>query len=64
MEPMGPPDALSVGAEQLLRAWFHWWRTAEDRPAQMPDGLHVATAAYLAALAVQRGQKIYGPRDI
>lgn len=64
MDQMGPPDATSVGAEELLRAWFHWWRTTEDRTAVPPQGLHVATAAFLAALAVQRGQKIYGPQSI
>jgi hypothetical protein len=64
MDQMGPPDATSVGAEELLRAWFHWWRNADDVPSKLPDGLHVATAAFLAALAVQRGQKIYGPHSI
>lgn len=63
-DEMGPPDALSVGAEELLRAWFHWWRRADDVPTTLPEGLHVATAAFLAAKAVQRGQKIYGPQSI
>jgi hypothetical protein len=61
---MGPPDALDVAAEELLRAWFHWWHKAHDVPDVLPGGLHVATAAFLAARAVQDGRKIYGPDDI
>lgn len=60
-EPLGPPDALRCGAEELLRAWFHWWHHATDVPAHLPEDLHVATAAYLAARAVQEGRKIYTP---
>lgn len=61
---MGPPDALDVAAEQLLRAWFRWWHTADDVPDVLPDGLHVATAAFLAARAVLEGRKFYGPNDL
>lgn len=58
---MTSDDALHRGAEELLRAWFHWWHHAPDVPAHLPEGLHVATAAFLAARAVQDGRKIYGP---
>lgn len=61
---MNSDDAFDRGAEELLRAWFHWWRNADDVPTKLPGGLHVATAAFLAATAVQRGQKIYGPHTI
>lgn len=62
--PSEPYDALNQDAEQLLRAWFHWWHHATDVPAHLPDGLHVATAAFLAARAVEDGRKIYGPDSI
>lgn len=64
MTEHGPPDALDVDAEALLRAWFHWWHQARDVPAHVPDGLHVATAAFLAARAVQDGRKIYSPNSL
>lgn len=57
-------EALDVGAEELLRAWFQWFRTAPDVPDHLPDDLHVATVAYLAARAVQDGRKIYGPQSL
>lgn len=63
-EPLGPPDATRYGAEELLRAWYHWHRTTPALPAHLPEDLHVATAAFLAARAVQDGRKIYGPRDL
>jgi hypothetical protein len=62
--PPGPPDALKASAYQLLRDWFHWFSTDPDAPVTLPDGLHVATAAYLAARAVRDGRKIYSPRDL
>lgn len=55
---------MARDAEELLRAWFHWWHKADDVPTTLPDGLHVATAAFLAARAVQDGRKIYGPDSI
>lgn len=58
------PDALAYSAEELLRAWFQWWHRAPDVPRHLPDGLHVTTAAFLAARAVQDGRKIYGPDSI
>ena len=61
---LGPPDATRFGAEELLRSWFHWWREAHDVPHSLPEDLHISTAAFLAALAVQRGQKIYGPHSL
>lgn len=64
MSELGAPDATSRSAEELLRAWFHWWHKADDVPAHLPDGLHVATVAFLAARAVQDGRKIYGPDSI
>lgn len=63
-EPAGETNAMARDAEQLLRAWFHWWHRAQDVPAHLPEGLHVATAAFLAARAVQDGRKIYGPDSI
>lgn len=63
-ERLGPPDATRYGAEELLRAWYHWFRTAPDVPAHLPDDLHVATTAFLAARAVQQGRKIYSLRDL
>lgn len=62
--PMGEPDATAIEPEELLRRWFHWWRTADDVPSNLPDGLHVATAAYLSSRAVQAGRKIYGPHSL
>lgn len=59
-----PTDATCVGAEELLRAWFHWWHHARDVPAHLPDSLHVTTAAFLAARAVEDGRKIYGPDSL
>jgi hypothetical protein len=58
---MGEHDATRHDAEELLRRWFHWWRTTEHR---LPDDLHITTAAYLAARAVQAGRKLYGPQDV
>ncbi len=63
-EPMGPPDATRYDAEELLRSWFHWWRQSRDVPTSLPEDLHVSTAAFLAALAVRRGHKIYGPENL
>lgn len=57
-------DATCVGSEELLRAWYHWFRTAADVPAHLPENLHVQTAAYLAARAVEDGRKIYGPHSL
>jgi hypothetical protein len=57
-------DALDRGAEELLRAWFQWWHNADDVPDHLPEGLHIATAAFLAARAVQDGRKIYSPDSI
>lgn len=57
-------DALDREPEELLRAWFQWWHNCPDVPTKLPDGLHVATAAYLAARAVQDGRKIYGPHSL
>lgn len=62
MEP--PTDAIGAGPEHLLRAWFHWFRTDPDAPTTLPGNLHVATAAYLAARAVEDGRKIYTPADL
>lgn len=61
---MGPPDATSRGAEELLRAWFHWFRTNPELPAHIPGDLHVATVAFLSARAVRDGRKIYGPQSL
>lgn len=63
-EPYGPPDALDRGAEELLRAWYHWHRTSPDAPPHLPEDLHVATTAFLAARAVLDGHKIYGPHSL
>ena len=57
-------DATTYGPEELLRAWFHWWQSSRDVPAQLPDLLHVKTAAYLAHRAVEEGRKIYGPQSL
>lgn len=59
-----PTDAMQVPAEELLRRWFHWWRTTQDCPTSLPDGLHITTAAFLAARAVEDGRKIYGPYSL
>jgi hypothetical protein len=63
-EPLGPPDATRIDAEELLRGWFQWFCTDPAAPTQLPDGLHIQTAAFLAARAVQDGRKIYGPRSL
>lgn len=57
-------DARSTGPEELLRAWFHWWRTTADLPMFLPGDLHIKTAAYLASRAVEDGHKIYGPQSL
>lgn len=64
LSPMGDPDATDVDAEDLLRRWFHWWRTADNVPSKLPQGLHVATAAYLTVRAVEAGRKVYGPHSL
>lgn len=64
MTPEADAEALRCDAEELLRAWFHWWHHASDVPAHLPEGLHVTTAAYLAARAVQDGRKIYSPDSL
>ncbi len=61
--PMGEPDATAVTALHLLRLWFHWWNTDDERP-EPPDALHVRTAALLAATAVHAGRKIYSDKDL
>lgn len=33
--------------DELLDAWYDWWRTNPDAPAKMPEGLHVRTAIHL-----------------
>lgn len=33
--------------EKLLAEWFRWWRTNDDGPAKLPEGLHVRTAVWL-----------------
>lgn len=63
-ESLGPPDATARDAEQLLRAWFHWFRTSHEAPGQITSGLHLDTAAYLTVRALQDGRKIYGPHDL
>lgn len=62
--PPGEPDATNVDPEDLLRRWFHWWRTSADMPATPDDGLHISTAAFLTARAVEDGRKIYGPQSL
>lgn len=62
--PPGEPDATNVDPEELLRRWFHWWRSSADMPVTPDDGLHVATAAFLAARAVEQGRKVYGPQSL
>lgn len=59
-----PTDATDVTEIQLLREWFHWWHSTDGLPGALPASLHVRTAAYLAATAVQDGRKIFGPRDL
>lgn len=59
-----PTDAMLRDAEQLLRAWFHWFRTDPDAPAHLPGDLHVDTVAFLAARAVEDGRKFYGPQGL
>jgi hypothetical protein len=56
----GPTDATAVDPETLLRAWFHWWHSTPGLPTQLPQALHVTTAAYLAARAMEDGRKLYG----
>lgn len=63
-QPLTPTDATEPGAEQLLRAWFHWFCTDPLAPTHLPGDLHVQTAAYLAARAVEDGRKFYGPRGL
>lgn len=60
----GGPDATATGAEELLREWFHWWRTADDAPTKVPGQLHVATVAYLAAQGVSQGRRIRSAADV
>ncbi len=57
-------DAHDESAEELLRAWFHWWRQSDEVPTKLPDALHVRTAAFLAVIAVENGRKIYGPGSL
>jgi hypothetical protein len=64
MQPNPPTDAIAPGAENLLRAWYRWFATSVEAPDHLPDGLHIQTAAYLAARAVEDGRKIYDPRDL
>jgi hypothetical protein len=59
----GAPDATSENAEQLLRRWFHWWRTTED-VLVLPDGLPVRTVAYLTAQAVAAGRRVRTAADV
>lgn len=43
----GEPDALGEDPEQLLGAWYLWWK---DQALLLPaQDVHVRTAAYLAA---------------
>ncbi len=57
-------DAADESPEELLRAWFHWWRQCDDAPAKLPDALHVRTAAYLTVRAIENGRKVYGPQSL
>lgn len=59
----GSLDATATGADELLREWFHWWRTSNTTMA-MPGGLHVATVAYLAAQGVQQGRRFHSAADV
>lgn len=59
-----PTDATERGSEDLLRAWFHWFSTDPAAPAHLPGELHVQTAAYLAARAVEDGRKFWGPLNL
>lgn len=60
----GEPDATEPTAEELLRAWFHWWRTSDNAPTKMPDSLHIRTVAFLTAQAVADGRTVRGPADV
>lgn len=57
-------DAELYEAEDLLRAWFHWWRTSDEVPDHLPDGLHVATAAFLTVRAIAKGNRVLGPQNL
>lgn len=57
-------DATTYNAEELLRAWFHWWQKSHEVPSHLPELLHVKTAAFLALRAVEDKRKIYGPRSL
>lgn len=39
-------------AEELLLAWYEWWRADNSAPRKMPDALHVKTAAYFVVHGV------------
>lgn len=58
----GPPDATQEGAEELLRRWFHLWRTGDAMP--LPGGLHVKTVAFLTVQAVAAGKTVRSPADV
>ncbi len=49
----GDPDALAVDPDELLRDWLSWWQAQPTLGADYESKVHVRTAAYLAARAVQ-----------
>lgn len=57
-------DASGQDPEELLLRWFRWWRDDDRPPVKLPGGLHVETAAYLTARAVQQGRKINSANDL
>lgn len=59
-----PTDAQQRSAEELLRSWFHWFRTDPAAPAHLPNDLHVETVAYLASRASEDGRRIHGPQNL
>lgn len=60
---IGDPDAME-DPERLLLEWFRWWRSDPEAPVKMPEALHVRTAAYLTAKAVQDGRRVRTVHDL
>ena len=54
---------MDDSAEDLLQAWFDYWKNNDTMPANLPDSLHTRSAVFLAQKKYERDLSVMHAKD-